>query len=592
MSGATIKLLPEDVWSRIAAGEVVERPASAVKEMVENSLDAGARRIRVSLWDGGRVRIVVEDDGRGMEFDDLPLAIAPHATSKISGVDDLEAIRTLGYRGEAIASLTAVAKVEIRSRPSGGTGGVISAFEGRVLGHARQNCPVGTRVQVDSLFENLPARRKFMKSALGELRRAAAMLRDYAICRPEVAFSLEHDGRPVFSTDGCGDRRSVIERLWGAEPPVSTVEAEAEHTKLECWIQPRMGRAAGRSETSAFVNGRSVSDPVIKAAVGSAVKGAGDALSGAWALFFEIDPSLIDVNIHPAKAEIRFRHQGEVFETVRLAADSVVGPRRVFLPLPLPQTPPQAPDSPSASQNLTLTAPHPRVMRFAPQNSAQLFSRVSWNDKEPPLKPATPTPAPPPSAAPTAAAIGRLRSGYLVFDTPEGVAIVDPHAAHERVVFERIRASSGEGMRTQPLLVPAPLPPSLLLEAEEKMAQLEEAGFAFDAKDGVTRLTAIPRAGGVFCRSGSSVPFVSPEALLRGTISALGAEGGHEVMWGVWARMACRDAVKVTTALDLSEADALWRELHSCEQPFSCPHGRPTILSLSNEELEKHFGRR
>ncbi|MCL2010241.1 MAG: DNA mismatch repair endonuclease MutL, partial [Synergistaceae bacterium] len=195
-----IKLLPEGVWSRIAAGEVVERPVSAVKEMVENSLDAGSRRIRVKLWDGGRVRIVVEDDGCGIEFGELPLALTPHATSKIRGIEDLESILTLGYRGEALASLAAVAKVEIRSRGAKGGGGVIRAYEGRVADHAETNCTPGTRVQVDEIFANLPARRKFLKSASGELRRVAALLREYAICRPEVAFALDNDGRPVFST--------------------------------------------------------------------------------------------------------------------------------------------------------------------------------------------------------------------------------------------------------------------------------------------------------------------------------------------------------------------------------------------------------
>ena len=171
----SIKLLPEGVWSRIAAGEVVERPSSAVKEMIENSMDAGAKRIRVKLWDGGRVRIVVEDDGAGIAFDELPLALTRHATSKIDGIDDLEAIHTLGYRGEALASLAAVAKVEIRSRPSVGNGGLIRAYEGRISDHVETNCSPGTRVQVDELFANLPARRKFLKSAAGELRRVASM---------------------------------------------------------------------------------------------------------------------------------------------------------------------------------------------------------------------------------------------------------------------------------------------------------------------------------------------------------------------------------------------------------------------------------
>ena len=237
-----IRELPEGVWTRIAAGEVVERPASAVKELVENALDAGARRVRVRLWDGGRLRIVVEDDGCGIGFEDLPLALLPHATSKLRGIEDLESIRTLGYRGEALASLVAVADLEIRSRPEGGSGGLIRASGGRVTEHVAAACTPGTRVQADELFKELPARRKFMKSASGELRRAASVMREYAVARPDVSFALEHDGREVLSTDGAGDRRRVLERLWGAEPPIQTAEAEAGHLTLIAWLQSQQGR--------------------------------------------------------------------------------------------------------------------------------------------------------------------------------------------------------------------------------------------------------------------------------------------------------------------------------------------------------------
>ena len=206
-----IKELSENVWAKIAAGEVVERPASVVKELVENSLDANAKKIRVKLTDGGRLKIIVEDDGDGIAFEDLPLALTYHATSKISEIDDLENIHTLGYRGEALASVAAVAEIEIRSRQKDSeTGGMIRANENKIIEHVKINHPNGTRIQVENLFSGLPARRKFLKSASGELRRAAVFLREYAVCNPEISFSLEHDGKEIFSTDGSGSRKFVF----------------------------------------------------------------------------------------------------------------------------------------------------------------------------------------------------------------------------------------------------------------------------------------------------------------------------------------------------------------------------------------------
>ena len=481
-----IRLLPEGVWSRIAAGEVVERPASAVKEMIENALDAEARRIRVKLWDGGRVRIVVEDDGTGIAFEELPLALTSHATSKIGGIEDLESIHTLGYRGEALASLAAVAKVEIRSRPADSAAGVIRAYEGRVLDHVRVNCSPGTRVQVDELFSNLPARRKFLKSASGELRRVAIVLREYALCRPEVSFALEHDGRLVFSADGGGERRRVIEQLWGAEPEILTARSKAGHVEVECWWQPRQGR----NEVTSFVNGRSVTDPVIKGAVNTVAR----ELTGGWALFFSVDPALIDVNIHPAKAEIRFRHPNEVFEAVKEVAAQLGAPAPVYVRNgrtfstesrqheALPEVTPGwafndngegsgateksgAAEKTAKKSDASVSAPFhaPRADRFLGQIAIP-------NVQIPDGFGETRQWVVPPKEPDSMKYLGQLDSGYLVFDTLDGLSIIDPHAAHERVAFERIRAAVKEGKRSQALLTPVSMPPGLQLEAEETRA--------------------------------------------------------------------------------------------------------------------------
>ncbi len=623
-----IRELPESVWARIAAGEVVERPASAVKEMVENALDAGARRIRVRLWDGGRLRIVVEDDGCGIALDDLPLALTPHATSKIGGIEDLEAIRTLGYRGEALASLTAVATVEIRSRPedgTDGTGGLIRASEGRVSEHTAVNCTAGTRVQVDELFGNLPARRKFLKSAAGELRRAALLMREYAICRPDVSFVLEHDGREVLSTDGSGDRRRAIERLWGPEPAVQTVRSEAGHLSLECWWQPRQGR----NDIAAFVNGRAVTDPVVKGAVSAAAR----ELIGNWALLLSIDPSLVDVNIHPAKAEIRFRYPGEVFEAVREAAALLGGPAPVTVrdgrTWSTDSAPPggaavtraaaisregwgfrddfSSPSPPRVSERArtseprgtsgpSFASPFSRIEPppFGPEPAKDAVRRKSAEppvagtslrslDSEGPKDAAVPDPISDPIPDSDVVFMGQMGSGYLVFDAPDGLVLVDPHAAHERVGYERIRAAAGEG-RVQPLLVPVPLPPTLALEAEEHREALVRFGFELEDCDGGTRLRSVPSVGGA----------VEPEALLRGSLGALKEErdgDAAELLWRTWATMACKAAVKLTTRLSREEALVLWRDLHACAQPYFCPHGRPTVLRIDTAQLVGHFGR-
>ena len=296
-----ISLLPEEVFSRIAAGEVVERPLSVVKEAVENSLDGGATAIKVSLFEGGKVRIVVEDNGRGIPFEELPLAAAPHATSKISTLEELEVVRSLGFRGEALASIAAVSRFELRSRAEGEEpGGMLKIDGGKQVLHTPVPCRPGTRLSVEDLFYTLPARRKFLKSAAAESRRVFSFLRDMAAAYPGVAFTEESDGKRGFSSPGNGSREDVLRLLWGGEGDIRRCETAAAHMTLESWFLPCPGRA--RSTVVSFVNGRSVNDPLVRAAAGSLCR----TLVGNWAFFFTLPADLLDVNIHPAKWEIRF----------------------------------------------------------------------------------------------------------------------------------------------------------------------------------------------------------------------------------------------------------------------------------------------
>ncbi|MBQ7155894.1 MAG: ATP-binding protein [Synergistaceae bacterium] len=563
----SITELSENVWSRVAAGEVVERPASAVKELVENSIDAQAKRIRVSLKDGGRLGIIVEDDGTGIAFDELPLALMYHATSKISAVEDLEHIMTLGYRGEALASLVAVADVELRSRQQGAdSGGIIRTRNGKITEHIPANCPQGTLVKVENLFSGLPARRKFLKSASGELRRCASFIREYAVCSPKTSFTLEHDGKTVFATDGAGDKKRILAKIWGNSPEIQSVNVKAGHTELECWFQARAG-LTGRGDTMAFVNGRTVNDPVVKSAISQAAR----ELAGNWALFFGLDPSLVDVNIHPAKSEVRFRYNDEIYDAVHECV------RHLGRPMTIPEI---------------LSAPAPIITHSTIPNS-QPSTRTSsgWKFSDTPSA-VKDIPAfqntftlPEQEEAPEIQYLGQSSGGYLVYDNGEAIILADPHAAHERVNYERIKSIAESSHNVQKLLVPAVLHPTLALEVHEYERELKASGFGLENTAQGVELQAVPAIG--------NVEF-EPEVLLRASLAALknNRDGDtRAVLWRTWATMACKASVKLTTKLSQNEALALWRELHDCKQPNVCPHGRPTMIELKNSDLLKRFGR-
>ncbi|MBQ6774343.1 MAG: ATP-binding protein [Synergistaceae bacterium] len=570
-----IKELPERVWTRIAAGEVVERPASAVKELVENSLDAHASQVRVSLFDGGRQRIIVQDNGTGIAFDELPLALMYHATSKISEISDLENIMTLGYRGEALASIASVADVEIRSRERNSeSGGLIRTHDGRISEHIEINCSVGTRIQVDNLFEALPARRKFLKSAAGELRRAAVFLREYAVCNPSIAFYLEHDNKEIFSTEGTGDKQRVLSKIWGEGAEIQNTIIQSGHLSLECWFQSKAGIASSRSDIIAFVNGRAVNDPVIKSAV---TQGARE-LSGNWALFFTLEPSLVDVNIHPAKSEIRFRYPNEIYHAMKEAVNKLGSPMpeifqevqniEIESPSPVPEIKIKTHEmTREPAMNNNYSRPEP-VKPVIENIQREIFLDDFYTPQEPEIN-----------------YLGQTSGGYLIYDNFDGIILMDPHAAHERVNYERIKALADSSNNMQKLLIPVLLHPTLALEAHEYSQELNNAGFELANTSQGIELRGVPALP-------EGEP--EPESLLRASINAL--KNNHDpdtknILWRTWATMACKASVKLTTKLTREEAISLWEKLHECKQPFVCPHGRPTMINITNQDLTKQFGR-
>lgn len=561
----------------------MERPASVVKEAVENSLDAGATEVKVSLFEGGKVRIVVEDNGEGIAFDELPLAAARHATSKIRTVEELERIRTLGFRGEALASISAVSRFEVRSRREDDeTGGLLRIEGGRQVMHTPVSCRRGTRISVEDLFYTLPARRKFLKSASSEERRVSSLLRDFAVAYPSVAFSESRDGKAGFSSSGDGDRERLLRDLWGDAGELRHCETGASHLSLECWWAPFPGKT--RSIVTSFVNGRAVTDPLIRSAAGSLCR----AYAGNWVFLFSLDPELLDANIHPAKAEVRFRFPGEVFDTIQQAVLRLSG--RV------PSIPGAAVPSFSPSPGRSFSdAPGAGTGRGGgwsfrdegfSSEGGNLFARVASD-----LSPGAGTvleevPAGAEEQGRHFRYLGQIASGYLVFETEEGLAVMDPHAAHERIGYERAGRLSAESVTVQKCALPLPVAPSLSVSVREHRDGLEAVGFAFGEQDGQISLTAYPSLPGGMAED--------PLRLLRSVLlewtedrkAALG-----EILWKKLATVACGLSVKLGDRITASEALALWRNLLECESPWNCPHGRPTVLSLTAKKLESYFGR-
>jgi len=569
MNTPRIKRLDESVSSRIAAGEVIENPASVVKELLENALDASSVHVSVSLRQGGKGRIVVEDDGTGIPFDELPLAVERFATSKIDSADDLDSIGTLGYRGEALASLGAVSRLEIRSRPEGASrGGLIRCAAGIVEAHLEISTEKGTRVQADDLFFNLPARRKFLKQAASETRKVARLLREYAVAYPSVSFSLASDGKAVFDSGSQKDRGALLEAQWGKDSGLLWRKGRSGNIAIEAWWQPHT--TGSRLTLTTFVNGRRVNDPVVRAALSSL----GPKAAGNWFLLIEVPPPSVDVNIHPAKAEVRFKNSGEVFQAVSGLAETLAGgsiSSREF---------PKSSLGPSGR-----SLPKGLLFGTNPAGAASLFSRVS----APPagLEESEDSPEPVEGHTGHFHYFGMLECGYLLFGAGGGLVIVDPHAAHERILYEKaLSRIEGERGKSQNLPVAEALPPTLASSAAEFSKPLAVEGFVLAEKEGQTLLTAVPAVSGDL--------MVSPLEMLRAAVEELESSRGSEArpkLQARWALLACKRAVKLGEPFDAKEATRLWRDLAGCRQPGSCPHGRPTSISLDAVRLGRLFGR-
>lgn len=590
-----IRELPDELVSQIAAGEVVERPASVVRELVDNALDAGAGEIAVRLMAGGIRSILVEDDGGGIPAAELPLALRRHATSKITSLTDLESVATMGFRGEALAAIASVADLSIASRTAD------AAFAQRLDARSGELAPaaraVGTSVEVRELFFATPARRKFLKSESTELAHCIEAVRRHALTRPDVGFSVWHEGKLVQQWR----RAAPAQRL--ADVLTADFVGASRELALDLGVLRIHGRAglpeaarARADQQYVYVNGRFVRDRLIAHGVRSAYE---DVLHGArqpaYVLFIEIAPDRVDVNVHPTKIEVRFRDAREVHQAVRRAVEAALGASRAAEAGGA--EPPQAVAAALPGASGWRPTP-PQQASLGLQQAALLYAQ-----EPPPAWTAAATTATTGGAAPAAIAwagpsddawplgraLAQIGGVYVLAENAQGLVIVDMHAAHERIVYERLKAAlAGTGIETQPLLIPATFAatPAEIATAEQQAANLRQLGLdlaPLSANTLALRSRPAALAGGDVVELARSVL----AELAQFDASSVIQRAQHEIL----STMACHGAVRANRQLTLAEMNALLRDMETTERADQCNHGRPTWRQLTMKELDTLFWR-
>jgi DNA mismatch repair protein MutL len=560
----TIRALPQLLVSQIAAGEVVERPASVLKELLENSVDAGAQAITVALDAGGIKRVQVEDDGAGIARDELPLALARHATSKIATLEDLEGVATLGFRGEALASIASVSRLSITSRTREAPHAAAVSAEGAQIGEVQPAARAqGTTVAVSDLYFNTPARRKFLRTEATELGHCDEAFRRIALAHPRIAFMLKHSGRvsQVLRAQDTAERAGA---LLGDAFFSSSISVEAQTGSLR--LRGRTGTPHAEGGQYFFVNGRFVRDRLLSHAVREAYA---QLLHGerqpAYVLFLEIDPRGVDVNVHPAKTEVRFREPRAVHQFVFHALERALSPG--------------AAEAPVAFATLNRAAGIQAAFSIQqPVAAYEAFVKSA----------AAPLPASE-KAPPLGYALAQLHGVYILAQNEAGLVLVDMHAAHERIVMEKLKAGLDAGaVQRQSLLVPAVLQAEAIdiATAEENREALERLGLELTASgpnELAVRAAPSPLAGGDIA------------GLARAVLAEVRQYGASQVLAArqneLLATMACHAAVRANRALTIPEMNALLREMEQTERSGSCNHGRPTWYQLTMADLDKLFMR-
>ena len=589
----SIRRLPEHLVNRIAAGEVVERPASALKELVENAVDAGATRIDVRLSAGGIDLIDVSDDGCGMTPADMALALERHATSKLPG-DDIEHVATMGFRGEALPSIASVARLSLESRVRGADCWRRVVDNGRVVEEAPAALPPGTRVRVEGLFEKVPARRKFLRTPRSEYAAALDVMKRLAMARPDIGFSLEHDGRRTLSVPPGQTRPERVAALTDrdlAENSIAVDLARGDYQLGGVAGIPTFNRGAADHQYL-FVNGRPVKDRLLIGAVRGAYA---DFLARdrhpVVALFLDLPPTEVDVNVHPAKTEVRFR------DATLVRGMIVSGLRRALEEAGHRSAQPAATDALGLWQAEPVASPGPAMPLWSQGGEPRAQGYAQFHDRRPTFSPppmarAEPAYAPLPESVshPMGVARGQVNKTYIVAEAEDGLVIVDQHAAHERLVLERMRrALEGGTIASQALLLPevVELEEPACDRLEERAAELAEFGLDLE-------------------RFGPNAVLVraTPALLGHGDVKSLVTDLADELaafdqalslkekLEAVAATMACHGSVRAGRVLSVAEMNALLREMEVTPHSGQCNHGRPTWIKLAHGDIEKLFGRR
>ena len=591
-----IRVLPHEVAARIAAGEVVERPASAVKELVENALDAAATAVRVEVKAGGLDGVRVVDNGCGIPASDVANLFQRHATSKLTAAEDLQSIVTLGFRGEALYSLAAVSMVSVLTRtPDSDAATFVEAANGRILRQEPRGGPVGTTVAVEELFDQVPARKKFLRSPRSELSRVNAVITNYALAYPDVRFTLTADGRTAFTSPGGGDLREAAAAVYSREAAQAFLAVETPESNgigVTGLLSPPDSTRANRSGITLFVNQRPVQSRALTFAVSEAYHGLlpSDRYPVAF-LLIDVPPHDVDVNVHPTKAEVRFRREGDVFAALQKAVRETV-----IAVAPVPEIAASA-----VAPTSTAATPWSPSAAFGPLTTAS-------REPEPPPPPQFGLPSMPPAVEPDATAppqrpeqqpismldalpalrvLGQTQETYIVAEGPDGLYLIDQHAAHECVVYERLRnAAQREAPEVQGLLEPTAvtLSPSHEETVHDHADVLAQYGWLLEPfGDRSCLLRGVPA---VLSRRDPAKAFLD---MLEAAATA-----AEFATWEdrIAATVACHGSVRAGQSLTREEMVEMVRLLERTQQPHTCPHGRPTMLHLSANNLEREFGRR
>lgn len=577
-----IRILPEEVASKIAAGEVVERPASVVKELVENSIDAVAGDVKVEMQEGGRRLIRVIDDGEGISADEVPVAFERYATSKLGAVEDLSHIATLGFRGEALSSIAAVSQLTVTTKAKGeGVGTLLRLEGGRVVRHEPHGAAQGTVVTVENLFYNIPARLKFLRSQATEGRHVTELVTCYAMAFPRLRFGLLSDGRRAFQSKGSGDLYEVLMDVYGLETAQQMLKIDRESTTKSAIVvhgfvsDPALHRSRGRHLIT-LVNGRWVRDRLISYAIREAYHTLLPRGRHPIAVVqVDLPPDQLDVNVHPAKSEVRFRNSGDAFAAVQKAVRQTLARKA-----PVPRA------SSSFGWERGLETRQRRLVEMSRSmrpTRGELALELHRTGEEA----ATAKGAPLRGKLPMLRVLGQVGGTYVIAEGPTGMFLIDQHAAHERVLYERFQTERAEArVSSQRLLEPLVVQPGPRQAAlmEERLVSLKEFGFEIEPFGGDTYLVR-------------AVPAILQGTDLPQTILDIADEADNRDRVDSWQEMvtvnlACHGAVQAGQTLSMQQMRDLVRQLEETKLPRTCPHGRPTILHVSAEALQREFGRK